>query len=169
MCDVCASDRCTYALAGALMIVLVSTSGVSCLQQPPVFLSSECTAGVWPFCGGFFTFASASALLLLLGICGVAGKATACDCGVAGSIPTGGALEVWPWTFGFRTAWLINESAGRPPFIYCWWAWRRYSWWQLFVRPAHKCQSPWMYSSNVQVLTSKSLSLALPREREHNP
>ncbi len=41
---------------------------------------------------------------------------TACDCGVAGSIPTGGALEVWPWTFGFRTAWLINKSAGPPPY-----------------------------------------------------
>jgi hypothetical protein len=38
------------------------------------------------------------------------------DCGVVGSIPTGGALEVWPWTFGFRTAWLINKSAGPPPF-----------------------------------------------------
>ncbi len=44
--------------------------------------------------------------------------ATACDCGVAGSIPTGGALEVWPWTFGFRTAWLINKSAGPPPFTF---------------------------------------------------
>jgi hypothetical protein len=49
-------------------------------------------------------------------ICGVVGRATACDCGVVGSIPTGGALEVWPWTFGFRTAWLINKSAGLPPF-----------------------------------------------------
>ncbi len=27
-----------------------------------------------------------------------------------------GALEVWPWTFGFRTAWLINKSAGPPHF-----------------------------------------------------
>jgi hypothetical protein len=25
-----------------------------------------------------------------------------------GSIPTGGALKVWPWTFGSRTAWLIK-------------------------------------------------------------
>ncbi len=31
-----------------------------------------------------------------------------------GSIPTGGALEVWPWTFGSRTAWLVNKSAGQP-------------------------------------------------------
>ncbi len=49
------------------------------------------------------------------GICGVVGRATACYCGVVGLIPTGGALEVWPWTFGFRTAWLINKSAGLPP------------------------------------------------------
>ncbi len=24
------------------------------------------------------------------------------------------ALEVWPWTFGFRTIWLVNKSAGQP-------------------------------------------------------
>jgi hypothetical protein len=50
------------------------------------------------------------------GICGVVGRATACVCGDAGSIPTGGALEVWPWTLGSKTAWLVNKSAGRPPF-----------------------------------------------------
>ena len=33
-----------------------------------------------------------------------------------GSIPTGGALEVWPWTLGSRTAWLVNKSAGQPQF-----------------------------------------------------
>ncbi len=32
-----------------------------------------------------------------------------------GSIPTGGALEVWPWTFGFRTALLVQKSAGLTP------------------------------------------------------
>jgi hypothetical protein len=51
-----------------------------------------------------------------IGICGVVGRATACVCGDAGSIPTGGALEVWPWTLGSKTAWLVNKSAGRPPF-----------------------------------------------------
>ncbi len=37
-----------------------------------------------------------TALEAVIGICGVVGRATACDCGVAGSIPTSGALEVWP-------------------------------------------------------------------------
>ncbi len=50
------------------------------------------------------------------GICGVVGRATACVCGDAGSIPTCGALVVWPWTLGSKTAWLVNKSAGRPPF-----------------------------------------------------
>ena len=29
---------------------------------------------------------------------------------------TGGALEVWQWTCGSRTAWLVNKSAGQPQF-----------------------------------------------------
>ena len=33
------------------------------------------------------------------------------------SIPIGGILEVWPWTFGSRTAWLVNKSAGQPQFL----------------------------------------------------
>ncbi len=33
-----------------------------------------------------------------------------------GSIPTCGALEVWQWTFGSRTVWLVNKSAGQPQF-----------------------------------------------------
>jgi hypothetical protein len=33
-----------------------------------------------------------------------------------GSIPTSGALEVWQWTFGCRTVWLVNKSAGQPQF-----------------------------------------------------
>ncbi len=28
----------------------------------------------------------------------------------------GGALEVWPWTFGSRTAWLVKKTAGQPQF-----------------------------------------------------
>ncbi len=33
-----------------------------------------------------------------------------------GSIPTCGSLEVWQWTFGSRTVWLVNKSAGQPQF-----------------------------------------------------
>ncbi len=46
------------------------------------------------------------------------GRATTsvgCD---VGSIPTCGALEVWQWTFGSRTVWLVNKSAGLPQFIF---------------------------------------------------
>ncbi len=61
-----------------------------------------------------------------LGICGLVGRATTVtvtfvggDAGV-GSIPTCGALEpeVWQpeWTFGSRTVWLVNRSAGQPQF-----------------------------------------------------
>ncbi len=47
------------------------------------------------------------------------GTATArqCVCDDVGSIPTGGSLEVWPWTFGFRTAWLVKKPAELPHFI----------------------------------------------------
>jgi hypothetical protein len=34
-----------------------------------------------------------------------------------GSIPTCGALEVWQWTFGSRTVWLVDKSAGHPQFL----------------------------------------------------
>jgi hypothetical protein len=47
-------------------------------------------------------------------ICGVVGRATACVCGDAGSIPTGGALKVWQWA---NTAWLVNKSAGQTPIL----------------------------------------------------
>ncbi len=33
------------------------------------------------------------------------------------SILTGSALEVWLWTSGSKTAWLVNKSAGQSPFI----------------------------------------------------
>ncbi len=49
----------------------------------------------------------------LIGICGLVGRASAYVGGDVGSIPTGGALEVWPWTFGFRTVWLVNKSASQ--------------------------------------------------------
>ena len=51
--------------------------------------------------------------------CGLVGRATTFVGGDVGSIPTGGALEVWPWTFGSRTAWLVNKSAGQPQFRRC--------------------------------------------------
>jgi hypothetical protein len=51
-----------------------------------------------------------------LGICGLVGRATTFVWGDVGSIPTCGALEVWQWTFGSRTVWLVNESAGQPQF-----------------------------------------------------
>jgi hypothetical protein len=38
--------------------------------------------------------------------------------GCVGSIPTCGALEVWQWTFGSRTIWLVNKSAGQPQFTW---------------------------------------------------
>ncbi len=34
-----------------------------------------------------------------------------------GSIPTCGALEVWQWTSGSRTVWLVEKSAGQPQFV----------------------------------------------------
>ncbi len=49
-----------------------------------------------------------------IGICGLVGRATAGVRGDVGSTPTCGALEVWSWTFGFRTVWLVNKSAGQP-------------------------------------------------------
>ncbi len=55
--------------------------------------------------------------MFIRGICGVVGRVTACVCGNAGSIPTGGALKVWQWTLGSKTAGLVNKSAGQPPFI----------------------------------------------------
>jgi hypothetical protein len=33
-----------------------------------------------------------------------------------GSIPTCGALEVWQWTVGSRTVWLVNNSGGQAQF-----------------------------------------------------
>ncbi len=44
------------------------------------------------------------------------GRATTFVSGDVGSIPTCGALEVWQWTFGSRTVWLVNKSAGQPQF-----------------------------------------------------
>ena len=44
------------------------------------------------------------------GICGRVGRATASVWGDGGSIPTGGALEVWPCDFGPKQfGWLINQ------------------------------------------------------------
>jgi hypothetical protein len=48
-------------------------------------------------------------------IYGVVGRATACVCVDVGSIPCCGALKVWQWTLGSKTAWLVNKSAGQPP------------------------------------------------------
>ncbi len=50
------------------------------------------------------------------GICGLVGRATIFVGDGVGSIPTCGALEVWQWTFGSRTVWLVNKSAGQPQF-----------------------------------------------------
>ncbi len=52
-------------------------------------------------------------------MCGVVGRATACICGDAGSIPTSGALKVWPWTLGCKTAWSVSKSAGQPVLFSC--------------------------------------------------
>jgi hypothetical protein len=38
--------------------------------------------------------------------------------GDVGSIPTGGALKVWQWTCGFRSALLVNKSAGLHPILF---------------------------------------------------
>ena len=51
---------------------------------------------------------------LYLGICSVVGRVTACICGDVGLISTGGTLKVWSWMFWFRTAWVVNQSAGLP-------------------------------------------------------
>jgi hypothetical protein len=50
---------------------------------------------------------------------GLVGRATTFVGGDVGSIPTCGALEVWQWTFGSRTGWMVNKSAGQPQFFYC--------------------------------------------------
>jgi hypothetical protein len=51
-------------------------------------------------------------------ICGGMGRATAFRAisSDLGLIPTCGALEVWPWNFGSRTAWLLNKPARQPQF-----------------------------------------------------
>ncbi len=47
---------------------------------------------------------------MYVGICGRVGRATASVCGDGGSIPIGGALEVWPCDFGPKQfGWLINQ------------------------------------------------------------
>ncbi len=47
---------------------------------------------------------------VVAGICGRVGRATASVWGDGGSIPTGGALEVWPCDFGPKQfGWLINQ------------------------------------------------------------
>ncbi len=51
-----------------------------------------------------------------------------------GSIPTGGALAVWPWTFGSRTAWLVNKSAGQPQFY------DTIAWYKVVCTDAALCQ-----------------------------
>ena len=43
-------------------------------------------------------------------------RATTFVGGDVGSIPTCCALEVWQWTFGSRTVWLVNKSAGQLQF-----------------------------------------------------
>ncbi len=55
-------------------------------------------------------------ILINIGICGLVGRATTFAGSDADSIPTFGALEVWQWTFGSRTVWLVNISAGHPQF-----------------------------------------------------
>ncbi len=54
---------------------------------------------------------------MISGICGLVGRATTFVGGDVGSIPTCGALEVWQWTFGSRTVWLVNKSAGQLQFF----------------------------------------------------
>ncbi len=47
------------------------------------------------------------------GICGRDGRATASVQGDGGSIPTSGALEVWPCDFGLKQfGWLMNQLGG---------------------------------------------------------
>ena len=50
-------------------------------------------------------------------ICGLVGRATTFVGDDVGSIATCGALEMWPWTFGSRTVWLVNKSARQPQFL----------------------------------------------------
>ncbi len=47
-------------------------------------------------------------------ICGLVGRATTFVGSDVGWIPTCCAFEVWQWTFGSRTVWLVNRSAGQP-------------------------------------------------------
>ena len=47
---------------------------------------------------------------LFFGICCIVGQSLSC------LIPAGSACQVWPWTFGSRTAFLVNKSAVQPSF-----------------------------------------------------
>ncbi len=58
-----------------------------------------------------------SLVSILSGICDLFGKATAFVGGDVGLIPICGALEVWQWTFGSRTVWLVNKSADYSQFL----------------------------------------------------
>ena len=53
-------------------------------------------------------------------ICGLVGRASAFFGDDVGSTPTCCALVVWLWTFGSRTAWLVNKSAGQAPVLGAW-------------------------------------------------
>ncbi len=66
-------------------------------------------AGTWRSNG---VIPDVPAVQVYVGICGLVGRATTCVGVDVGSIPTCSALEVWQWTFGSRTVWLVNKSAG---------------------------------------------------------
>ncbi len=83
------------------------------------------TEPVWNHCGSGDTVrlrlpvnrARVRGRLVVRGICGLVGRVTTFVGGDVGSIPTCCVLEVWQWTFGSRTVWLINKSAGQPQFL----------------------------------------------------
>ncbi len=54
---------------------------------------------------------------LLLDVCLVVICSVVCADMARGSIPTGGNLLVWPWTFGYRIAWSIENQLVTPQLI----------------------------------------------------
>ncbi len=57
--------------------------------------------------------------VIIGGICGLVGNATTFVGGDVGpdSFPTCSALVGWQWTFGSRTAWLVENQLGKPSLI----------------------------------------------------
>ncbi len=114
---------------------------------------------------------------LIQGICGLFGKATTFVGGDVGSIPACCALEVWQWTFGSRTVWLVNNSAGQPQFpsvaqssaallVQCIRRWPTVVTWQVHWQQRLPLRLPEF--APVIAVTVAIVTGVLPRTRKHS-